>query len=702
MDTRPREERDLADFYDNIDESLCLPVFVTDLSPVSSPKPKSVPTDTAARGFVPTQILQGSDSAGKLPKAFAAHGFRHRRQPRPAPHPYIRAHVPEKRLVNYDMDEQDQLYLAWLNQRLKGSEISPEAFETVMSKLEQQWYDLEVQMIAVAGPGQEHRDDLKLDENFEKYGSDDGIGGTDSLSEQRCAVCNDSECDNTNAIVFCDGCNIAVHQECYGIAFIPEGQWFCRRCMVARGLPVACAFCPSKTGAFKQLDNGVWSHVVCALWINEVYFANPIYLEPIEGVGLIPRNRWKLLCYICKQRTGACIQCTNRSCFQAYHVTCAKRAGLYMAMEKGMQGAIKSKSTLKSFCDKHTPHDWWGAPAIMQGISKTRMFYRDCHLLSQQNDRLAVRRRQENQSNIFKWKTEHNTPIAPQHFADSVFGTLKALQVMSEGQNRILRGLGETKQEVTVERLRFASAALCRYWCLKREARRGSPLTRIPAANQGLSTAATVYYAKKSFPADARNADQDAQQVRARVEFGTLLLSDLHKLVQITDMTVKRQKLMSQRDLTLLDAAQLAHFPTVEVSRQIMDNLIKNLRKKDSTTDIGVLARIAEDLEHYRNDDLAGIDDTVVQALSGRTYNSTVSRTADRAVEHWRLDGLPGLQRLRNTAAHEVPFSEICGLELRIKPHNAKAALEDAELSEAEEDPFESAVNRNVLKKLTG
>lgn len=48
-------------------------------------------------------------------------------------------------------------------------------------------------------------------------------------------------------------------------------------------------------------------------------------MEPVDGVKAIQKERWDLLCCVCKQRMGAKIQCT--SCFTAYHPLCGRIAG---------------------------------------------------------------------------------------------------------------------------------------------------------------------------------------------------------------------------------------------------------------------------------------------------------------------------------------------------------------------------------------
>lgn len=48
-----------------------------------------------------------------------------------------------------------------------------------------------------------------------------------------CDVCRDGGWTNENLIVFCEGfCGITVHQKCYGVLEIPEGDipWYCDVC----------------------------------------------------------------------------------------------------------------------------------------------------------------------------------------------------------------------------------------------------------------------------------------------------------------------------------------------------------------------------------------------------------------------------------------------------------------------------------------
>lgn len=47
-----------------------------------------------------------------------------------------------------------------------------------------------------------------------------------------CCVCGDDIAFDNNLLVYCDGagCQVAVHQGCYGIVSIPDGDWYCKRC----------------------------------------------------------------------------------------------------------------------------------------------------------------------------------------------------------------------------------------------------------------------------------------------------------------------------------------------------------------------------------------------------------------------------------------------------------------------------------------
>ncbi|VDK77332.1 unnamed protein product [Litomosoides sigmodontis] len=213
-------------------------------------------------------------------------------------------------ILEYDVDEEDMKWLTLVSKKLeKAGEgcLSVHSFEIAMDRLEKESFF----------------QCSKGDGNYKCLVDQDAV----------CCVCNDGEGSNINQIIFCDMCNIAVHQDCYGVPYVPEGQWLCRRCQMSPSKPVACVLCPSSHGAFKQTVDSRWAHVVCALWLNEVHFANSVFMEPIDGIENSLRRRQRLRCIVCKQKVGACLQCSRKSCTRSFHVTCANAAGMEMRAE---------------------------------------------------------------------------------------------------------------------------------------------------------------------------------------------------------------------------------------------------------------------------------------------------------------------------------------------------------------------------------
>lgn len=143
--------------------------------------------------------------------------------------------------VEYDMDEQDDKWLQEYNAERKAAGFEPitrEIFEITITKIEKEWHALEKRIPKPnPKPPQTHRP---------RSSSAAAVNGEPQAGEEqdsKCAICDDGDCENTNAIVFCDGCDLAVHQECYGVPFIPEGQWLCRKCqLIGRGVPVSACF----------------------------------------------------------------------------------------------------------------------------------------------------------------------------------------------------------------------------------------------------------------------------------------------------------------------------------------------------------------------------------------------------------------------------------------------------------------------------
>ncbi|KAF9147459.1 nuA3 HAT complex component nto1 [Linnemannia schmuckeri] len=516
--------------------------------------------------------------------------------------------------VEYDMDEQDEIWLKEVNaQRRKQdlSEVTSTMFEKIFDRLEKEWFD--------------------LTKNIPKP--------TENLppEDSACNICDDGECENSNAIVFCDGCNLAVHQDCYGIPYIPEGQWLCRKCMLSPQMPVSCIFCPGEGGAFKQTNTSRWAHLLCASWIPEVGVANVVYMEPIDNIEKIPSSRWKLTCYICKLRMGACIQCETKNCVRAFHVTCARKAHLYMKSKLSkVTNSGGEVLVYRAHCHKHTPRDYKGsidiagaAAAVIANkeLKKKRVKIRaldddsddldygrsdseetvDRRLTLSSNDKGSTSALTTSQSlggsRTSKAALAHQkhytpgAPLAPMLIVNRLLPFVSKLTTKTAGQKK-----------VSAQNFLYT---ICKYWSLKRESRRGAPLLK--------------RLHLEPWTASASAHRQTEEEKTKKLQTQLLLRGDLEKVRMLAELVRKRERAKLKRQELQNRYLSKIMFPLKTILEDTLIELEKLDRQKYFAYPIS-----AEEVQDYH--------DVIKNPISFQTINEKLVAHKYQSVDEFADD----------------------------------------------------------------
>jgi NuA3 HAT complex component NTO1 len=292
------------------------------------------------------------------------------------------------------------------------------------------------------------------------------------------------------------------------------------------------------------------------MWIPEVSLGNHTFMEPVMDVEKVPKTRWKLNCYICNQRMGACIQCGNKNCYQAFHVTCARRARLYLKMKtsSGQLAVLDGSMVLRAFCDKHCPSDYTLEHNVRQATKSAKKFYKrnmrgriwaDSHavanvIANQQRSAVAENGSDDLQNtgagnagygdkkkglppkNV--WRLPSGAPVIPQAVFDVVEASLQRFPFR--------------------KRKDYLSEA-CRYWTLKREARRGAALLK--RLQLQMDAFSSMELTRRNF---ASMGPDGKERLNRRIQFAEKLIQDLEHLKMLTDEIVRREQLK-------LEAAEL-------------------------------------------------------------------------------------------------------------------------------------------------
>ncbi|GMF42427.1 unnamed protein product [Phytophthora fragariaefolia] len=257
-------------------------------------------------------------------------------------------------------------------------------------------------------------DDKKITESDEQEGSTEDED--DAIDDGTCFVCFDGQSPETNPIIFCDRCELAVHQRCYGMAKVPSNEFICDRCRASReGLDPAtdvfCQLCSLGDGAFKRTIDGKWVHVVCALWCPKVWIGNLFDLSDISLVGTtnqvrfvnsadeiderikqasggqhaalkndespeVPALELGSLCVHCRVACGRTVQCCHPACSTSFHPLCGWFDGLPMTISLGDGKHIYAGGgaglSFQMYCSSHLPGHYPASEQMAQRRRRTR------------------------------------------------------------------------------------------------------------------------------------------------------------------------------------------------------------------------------------------------------------------------------------------------------------------------------------------
>ncbi|CAH8627010.1 unnamed protein product [Dicrocoelium dendriticum] len=350
----------------------------------------------------------------------------------------------------------------------------------------------------------------------------------------KCDVCQSYEGEDGNELVFCDGCFVCVHQACYGISKLPEGAWICRQCEVGVKSTTPCSLCPNTGGAMKMTeDNTKWCHISCALWVPEVGFGSVELMEPVIRVDEIPRARRNLVCSICRSRYGAPIQCSNKKCKVAFHVTCAFQSNLVMRQELTDKDVL-----LVGLCARHSRKEQQREQS--KGTPTKHLVTRSYLTPVKSGNRSPSPASDFEQSGAFVNRNQRLLEL------ESTFYTLiseKELEIwlanagvsVTDGTN-----CDGTKDSSHSKRLSIPNdvcSAITVYWKLKRRANFNQPLVN-PAPSQWRQTATKAAETTKEALAQAARlaADMRAFDAFRRIRFG------LDRARLVADMVLQRER----------------------------------------------------------------------------------------------------------------------------------------------------------------
>lgn len=197
-----------------------------------------------------------------------------------------------------------------------------------------------------------------------------------STDDTRCCICGESSnILPKDCMIFCEGpCQACVHVSCYlGEPFLECREkmkkllaldFYCDGCKAKNSnnsmssSDPKCGLCNVGSGLLKYNPSGFYFHPVCVLFTPELTV--DVRNMQLNNIHSVDPYRNQLICYLCKGKGGACVQCAHKDCVVACHPYCSYCCHRQMVIryeEKECEfGTCRDESVdmlYEMYCNKH-------------------------------------------------------------------------------------------------------------------------------------------------------------------------------------------------------------------------------------------------------------------------------------------------------------------------------------------------------------
>lgn len=199
--------------------------------------------------------------------------------------------------------------------------------------------------------------------------------------DEVCDVCLCGDFNSDNQIVFCDSCNCAVHQACYGIsdAEVAADRWLCKAC--AQEFEGPCFLCGFPLSGFSSKEYVIIGRPAATRFVHCLcfrIFPSLVYSPDDSTIQITPAAHLRLESMREQFKKRPCLWCASKptsngitmvcraptGCTSTYHPLCLVLAGGGI-WEEGFD----TYDVIHALCPTHVSYNWatWRQQKVASG-----------------------------------------------------------------------------------------------------------------------------------------------------------------------------------------------------------------------------------------------------------------------------------------------------------------------------------------------